>query len=126
MKSLYIAASIWGLAGLIGCGAAAVPQELSAARAARVRAASGPAASLNPTDLHQAQQALDRAERSFDENGDAQVTRDLSYAAERQFEAILNRYASDGPSRFYQQLCWTYSQSGPPESDPAVVRMASK
>jgi outer membrane protein OmpA-like peptidoglycan-associated protein len=91
MKRFYVTASVIAVAGAIGCGAAAVPPELAGARAARARAESGPAATLNPTDLHQAQQALDAAEKSFDENGDAQVTRDLGYAAERQFETAESR-----------------------------------
>lgn len=77
--------------GSLGCGSAAVPPELASARTAYNRASNGPAASLDPTDLHVAKQSLDAAEASFEKDGDSQVTRDLAYAAERQGETAESR-----------------------------------
>jgi outer membrane protein OmpA-like peptidoglycan-associated protein len=77
--------------GSWGCGSAAVPPELASARTVYNRASSGPAASLDPTSLHEAKLSLDAAEQSFEKNGDSQVTRDLAYAAERQGETAESR-----------------------------------
>lgn len=74
-----------------GCGSAVVPQELASARTVYDRASKGPAARLNPTDLHTARESLDTAERSFQEEGDSQVTRDLGYAAERNAETAESK-----------------------------------
>jgi outer membrane protein OmpA-like peptidoglycan-associated protein len=91
MKSITNVAITVAFIGAWGCGSAAVPPELASARTAYNRAASGPAASLDPTDLHVAKQSLDAAEASFDKNGDSQVTRDLAYTAERQGETAESR-----------------------------------
>jgi outer membrane protein OmpA-like peptidoglycan-associated protein len=91
MKHLIGISGTLTLLSALGCGAAAVPPELASARTAYGRAASGPAASVAPTDLHQAKRSLDAAERSFEEDGDSQVTRDLGYAAERQVEIAESR-----------------------------------
>jgi outer membrane protein OmpA-like peptidoglycan-associated protein len=76
---------------LAGCGGAVLPQELASARIAYDRAASGPASSLNPTDLHTAKASLEAAERSFEEEGDTPKTRDLGYAAERGAETAESK-----------------------------------
>jgi outer membrane protein OmpA-like peptidoglycan-associated protein len=86
MKNLTNLAIALGLIGPLGCGATAVPPELVSARSAYNQAAQGPAASLDPTDLHTAKESLDAAEQSFKKDGDSQVTRDLGYAAERRAE----------------------------------------
>ena len=91
MKTLSNVAISLAVLGAWGCGSAAVPPELASARTAYNRAASGPAASLDPTDLHVAKRSLDAAEDSFEKNGDSQVTRDLAYAAERQGETAESR-----------------------------------
>src|SRR5688572_27828796 len=91
MKYIIRISSTLALMSAFGCGAAAVPPELAAARTAYGRAASGPAASVAQTDLHEAKQSLDAAERSFENDGDSQVTRDLGYAAERQAEVAEAR-----------------------------------
>ena len=52
------------------------PEELAKARTAYDEAAHGLAAQLAPVDLHAAQQQLARAERSFEQNGPSQETRD--------------------------------------------------
>lgn len=82
--SLLIGASLAGL--LVACGTAAVPKELLDARAAYAEAAKGPAAELAPAQLDTAKQSLDGAQRSFDDDGPSQKTRDLSYVAQRRAE----------------------------------------
>lgn len=72
---------------LMACGGAAVPpQELNDARAAYAEAAKGPAADLAPAQLDTAKQSLDIAQRSFDEEGPSQKTKDLAYVAQRRAE----------------------------------------
>ena len=71
---------------LTACGTAAVPQELLDARAAYADAAKGPAADLAPAQLDTAKQSLDGAQRSFDDDGPSQKTKDLAYIAERRSE----------------------------------------
>jgi len=73
-------------AGLIGCASSIPPQELVNARTAYDRAGSGPAAQLNPADLHTAKVQLDAAEKKFREDGNTQETRDQSYLALRKTE----------------------------------------
>jgi outer membrane protein OmpA-like peptidoglycan-associated protein len=68
--------------GAAGC-ATVPPSELVNARDAYNRASQGPAAQLNPTDLHVAKQKLDIAERSFADKGDVMETKDAAYSAER-------------------------------------------
>jgi outer membrane protein OmpA-like peptidoglycan-associated protein len=75
-----------GLASLVACGAAAVPQELMDARAAYADAAKGPAAELAPAQLDTAKTSLDVAQKSFDSDGPSQKTKDLAYVAERRAE----------------------------------------
>lgn len=70
-------------AGIAGCGSAAVPRELADARTAYGQAQTSPAASLTPADLLDARQALDRAEKAFENDPEAQETRDLAYVAQR-------------------------------------------
>ena len=77
--------------GSFGCGSATRPPELVSAHTAYDRAAHGPAAGLNPTDLHTAKTSLDAAESSFENDGDTQVTRDLGYTAERRAEIAESR-----------------------------------
>ena len=62
------------------------PQDLVAARGAYDRASHGPAAQLDPADLHVAKETLDLAEKSFADNGDTRETRDFAYTAERRTE----------------------------------------
>jgi outer membrane protein OmpA-like peptidoglycan-associated protein len=67
------------------------PPELVSARTAYDRALRGPAATLNPADLHVAKDSLVVAEQSFQESGDTQVTRDLGYTAMRRTETTESR-----------------------------------
>jgi len=66
-----------------GCGSTLPPKELVDARAAYQSAAKGPAAQQSPAELHVAKQALDVAERSFNDDGDSAATKDFSYIAIR-------------------------------------------
>jgi outer membrane protein OmpA-like peptidoglycan-associated protein len=91
MKTISALGLVVALAGLAGCGGAVLPAELAAARTAYDRAATGPAASLNPTDLHTARESLDAAELSYKEEGDSPKTRDLGYAAERSAETAESK-----------------------------------
>lgn len=75
-----------GLASIVACGSAAVPQELMDARAAYANAAKGPAAELAPAQLDTAKTSLDVAQKSFDSDGPSQKTKDLAYVAERRAE----------------------------------------
>ncbi len=68
-----------------GC-AHAPPKELVDARAAYQRVAGGIAAQTTPAQLHTANNALQRAQKSFEENGDDERTRDLAYVAMRSAE----------------------------------------
>jgi len=80
-------------AAMSACGTA-VPQQLTTARQAYRDAAAGPATRNAPADLESAEQALGRAELSFDKDGDSANTIDLAYIAERRAQiatAIANR-----------------------------------
>lgn len=68
---------------LVSCSATMPPQELVDARHAFQIASTGQAGQLVPAELHKAQTALDLAEKSFLENSDSYITRDLSYVADR-------------------------------------------
>jgi outer membrane protein OmpA-like peptidoglycan-associated protein len=68
----------------LGCASSAVPGDLLTARSAYDRASHGPAATLDPADLHVARETLDIAEKSFANNGDTQETRDFAYTSDRQ------------------------------------------
>ena len=61
MKNLSSLGLVLALSGVVGCGSAVLPPELANARTVYDRAATGPAASLNPTDLHTAKESLDTA-----------------------------------------------------------------
>jgi len=67
---------------LLACGGTyPPPQDLVNARAENVRAKGGPAAQLDPTDLHEADLALSKAEGAFADDPTAQTTVDLSAVA---------------------------------------------
>jgi outer membrane protein OmpA-like peptidoglycan-associated protein len=79
------------LAAFTGCAVSVPPQDLVTARATYARAAQGPAAQLDPADLHVAKETLDSAEKSFTENGDTQDTRDAAYTADRRTQIAESR-----------------------------------
>ena len=82
-----VALSAFFLAVGTGCGGPPVPPaELTNARAELLRAKNGPANQLDPTDVHEASVALDRAEHAFSENPDAPNTIDLSRIAQLKAE----------------------------------------
>ena len=66
----------------VGC-ASTVPPELVDARQAYARAQEGPAAKHNPSELHTAHDALQKAETSYEDEGDTFKTRDRAYIAIR-------------------------------------------
>lgn len=85
----------WPLSGLAlagalmlgGCGAAQPSPELASARSAYQRAARGPAAKYTQVQLHEAHQALSKAEAAAMQNGaDDPFARDMAYIALRKAE----------------------------------------
>jgi outer membrane protein OmpA-like peptidoglycan-associated protein len=78
----------------VGCAAAVPPEDLVTARATYYRAEHGPAAQLDPTDLHMARETLDNAEKSFTDDGDTQGVRDYAYTATRRVEIAESRARS--------------------------------
>ncbi len=79
-SSLFL---VLGLTTLSGCGATLPPPELVEARRVYAATEAGPAKALAPAQLDTAKQALDKAEKSFEEEGDEQITKDLAYIADR-------------------------------------------
>jgi outer membrane protein OmpA-like peptidoglycan-associated protein len=71
---------------LLACATTLPPKELVDARSAYERASKGPAAELAPAQLDTAKQALAKAEKSFEDEGDDPITKDLAYIAERRTE----------------------------------------
>ena len=66
---------------VLACGSALPPSELVTARESYARASHGPAAQYKPDELHEAKDALDTAEASFNKDGPGDKTKDLAYAA---------------------------------------------
>jgi outer membrane protein OmpA-like peptidoglycan-associated protein len=83
MRTIRNTSIIFALASVAGCATALPPQDLVTARASYAHASQGPAASLDPAELHTAADSLQSAERSFTNEGDTQGTRDLAYIADR-------------------------------------------
>ena len=83
------------LAGLVvgatACGTTAPPAELVNARAVYARASAGPAAQLDPADLHTAKLSLDAAEQAFNDEGDGENTKNTAYIAVRRAELAESR-----------------------------------
>ena len=73
---------------VVSC-AAKIPPELSNARQAYLQASAGPAAQLAPVELHNAKDALNRAEASFKKDPTSSQTKDLAYVAERKAELAM-------------------------------------
>ncbi len=91
MRTIHAFGLLFTLAGVAGCTTAVAPPELVTARTVYDRAAHGPTAQVNPTDLHTAKESLDAAEQSFNADGDTQDTRDLGYTAGRRAETAETR-----------------------------------
>ena len=82
MKTNHLIMLIVGAGLFSGC-AAKVPNELAEAREAYRRTSTGPAARVAPAEVHIANKALARAERSFEDDADLYRTKDLAYVAHR-------------------------------------------
>lgn len=70
------------VAVLAGC-ASSPPPELKTARATYQEVAQSAAVKVAPADVYEAKKSIERAEASFQEDGDSAETRDLAYVAER-------------------------------------------
>jgi outer membrane protein OmpA-like peptidoglycan-associated protein len=70
----------------VACAASMPPAELIDARAAYNKAESGPAAQLDPAQLHIAEVQLALAEKTFDDEGNTYKARDQAYVAQRKAE----------------------------------------
>lgn len=81
-KTLKFAALV-ACVGATACGTTPTPKTLLEAREAYDQAAQGPAAKMTPAELDSAKQALDSANRSFEESGDDESTLTLAYIAKR-------------------------------------------
>lgn len=75
----------------IACGASDPAPELVAARTAYDKAKEGPAADLAPARLEEARQALDAAERAFQEDDKSESAKTASYLAIRRAEIATLR-----------------------------------
>jgi outer membrane protein OmpA-like peptidoglycan-associated protein len=73
------------------------------ARADFGQASRGPAAKLDPADLHSADVSLSLAEQSFTRDGDTQGTRDLAYVADRRARIAEARGEAMKSAREQQQ-----------------------
>jgi outer membrane protein OmpA-like peptidoglycan-associated protein len=82
MRSIHATFFI-GASLLAGCASSPEPRELLDARSAYQEAARGPAAELNPAQLHVAHDDLVAAEQSWSNHGDDFETRDRAYIAIR-------------------------------------------
>ncbi|HVJ16392.1 MAG TPA: OmpA family protein [Polyangiaceae bacterium] len=86
MKATKMNASLLTILLCVACGSTLPPKELSDARAAYKRVAASQAKELAPAQLDTGKQALDKAEQSFEEEGDDPITVDLAYVALRRIE----------------------------------------
>jgi len=82
MKTLCSIAAGVGAVLLAGC-ASTTPSELINARTAYQEATLSPGANMASVDVYEAKKSLDRAEKSFADDGDSPETRDLAYIAQR-------------------------------------------
>src|SRR4029450_12258878 len=84
---LSFAASIWAV--LSSCGASAPSVELIDARRAFERAQRSEAEKLTPDELLAAHQALEEAEKAYQNDPGSAQERDLSYVAKRKSEIAV-------------------------------------
>jgi outer membrane protein OmpA-like peptidoglycan-associated protein len=91
-----------GLAGLVGCAGERIPPKpLVDARNEFARAKSGVTMQLDPTDVHEADIAMQRAEQAWNDQPDDPVTIDLAMVAQRkaqiaEAEAVAMKAQQDG------------------------------
>jgi outer membrane protein OmpA-like peptidoglycan-associated protein len=87
MKSIHLLGASLLSAWVSACSSSvAPPVELVRARTAYDQASHGQAARLAPDDLQAARDSLRFAEKTFDDQGDSQDTKDMAYAAQRRSE----------------------------------------
>jgi len=103
MKTIRTLGLVAAIASAAGCASTA-PPELLNARTAYARATQGPAAQLEPADLHSAKKALDEAEHQFDEDGDGQETKDYAYTAQRRVEIAEARARATQAMQMKEQV----------------------
>lgn len=103
MKALRTASIVLLCVGGASCAAAIPPADLVTARATYIRVNTGPAAQLDPADVHIAGEALALAEKSFENDGDNQTTRDLAYIADRRAQIAEARGGAIGSNAEQQQ-----------------------
>jgi hypothetical protein len=86
-KSLIVTAALAGafLGSLSSCASTA-PAQLVSARNAYAVSSGGLAAKLTPTELYDAKNALDRADKEYADHGDTYACRDYAYIAARKVE----------------------------------------
>jgi outer membrane protein OmpA-like peptidoglycan-associated protein len=85
MLKASVLALLAGCAAL-SCAGTPPPRELLDARAAYMRAESGPAAQLKPDKVHEAKVALDKAELAYADDPGGDATKDIAYLATRSAE----------------------------------------
>ncbi len=86
-RSLIATITLAGaFAGSMGACASTAPEQLVEARNAYAVSSGGLAAKLTPTELYDAKNALDRADKEFADHGDTYECRDYAYIAERKVE----------------------------------------
>ena len=95
MKTLQFLIPVAFVALFAGC-ATVTPKELVNARSAYQNASVGPAAQLAPAELHKANEALIKAEQSFQKDPESAQTKDLAYVAQRKSEQA-DIWAPPGP-----------------------------
>ncbi len=84
--SHFILLPLVAFAALAAACASEPPTELKTAHSVFTRVSQGQASQLVPTDVHIAQEQLVAADRSFEQSGDSEATRDLAYSAQRKAE----------------------------------------
>lgn len=87
-RVLFATPALLAAAFFSGCAATA-PQELLDARTAYGEAGQSRAPQYAPAQLQTARDALGRAEETFDDLGDSEKTRDLSYVAQRRAQIAM-------------------------------------
>lgn len=95
---------------LAACGAAVPPQELVDARSAYQQAVESPASEWAPAKLDTARQSLEEAEAAFEDDPDAEVTRDLAYIAERRARTSMAAGQREQNKRRLAQLEEEYQE----------------
>jgi outer membrane protein OmpA-like peptidoglycan-associated protein len=104
MKTILNVSLLFAFAGIAGCATALPPADLVTARATYIRASHGPAAELDPADVHTAGESLALAEAAFERDGDSQNTRDLAYIADRRAQIAEARGGAIGANAQQQQI----------------------